>query len=284
MRPFVKALAGLRSRRARRSRRCRGWVDDGSLRTTLLGADRTARSGAVVAALRDGAGVDGVLDTVIHAVSDRMLRYDTDGEFDFADDFGWLDITHGLTYAAATRWHHDRTVDGGERQRHPDLVRLVMFTAFLAQWTGRHEWHTGVGDEHEVEPLGPDLVSYGAELQRTSLLDGTTAFIVHAHAVKTSRAAVGRGAADGFASTARRDGTVHGRAEARTVRRGDRRAVDRLPQRSHRSATAANVGAPVPEHRCRPSRRVQSAALSTSVRDRSRWHVSGSLVGDRPSA
>ena len=64
-----------------------------------------------------------------------------------------------------------------------------MYTAFLAQWTGRHEWHVGVGDEHEVEPLGPDLVTYGNELQRTSLLDGTTAFIVHAHAVKMSHAA-----------------------------------------------------------------------------------------------
>ncbi len=117
-----------------------------------------------------------------------MLRYDTDGEFDFADDFGWLDITHGLTYAAATRWHHDRSMDLG-RGTTPDLVRLALYTAFLAQWTGRHEWHTTVGHEHQVEPLGADLVTYGRELQRTSLLDGTTAFIVHAHAVKTSRAA-----------------------------------------------------------------------------------------------
>ncbi|MET0911334.1 MAG: hypothetical protein ABWZ99_17855, partial [Ilumatobacteraceae bacterium] len=70
-----------------------------------------------------------------------------------------------------------------------ELLRLAFFTAFLAQWTGRHEWHTGVGDEREVEPLGSDLGTYGRELQRTSLLDGTSAFIVHAHAVKTSRAA-----------------------------------------------------------------------------------------------
>ena len=125
---------------------------------------------------------------MIHTVSDRMLRYDTNGEFDFADDFGWLDITHGLTYAAATRWHHDRTVAEHGRPS-ADMVRLAMFTAFLAQWTGRHEWHTGVGDEHEVEPLGADLVTYGEALQRMSLLDGSSAFIVHAHAVKTSRAA-----------------------------------------------------------------------------------------------
>ena len=188
MRPFVKALAGHDLTELAELPVLVDWEDDGSLRSTLLGADRGSTVPAVVAALRAGAGIDGVLDTAIHAVSDRMLRYDTAGEFDFADDFGWLDITHGLTYAAATRWHHDRTVEEANGSA-PDLVRLAMFTAFLAQWTGRHEWHTGVGDDHEVEPLGPDLESYGAELQRSSMLDGTTAFIVHAHAVKTSRAA-----------------------------------------------------------------------------------------------
>ena len=38
-------------------------------------------------------------------------------------------------------------------------------------------------------PLAATRLAYGDELQRQSLLDGTTAFIVHAHAVKTSRAA-----------------------------------------------------------------------------------------------
>ena len=33
------------------------------------------------------------------AVSERLLRYDVSGERDFHDDFGWLDITHGMTYA-----------------------------------------------------------------------------------------------------------------------------------------------------------------------------------------
>jgi hypothetical protein len=111
-----------------------------------------------------------------------MLRYDPDGERDFHDDFGWLDITHGITYANAARWHH---------RHHPsaDTVRLALFTVFLAHYTGRHEWHTAVGPTAEVEPRSTDLRTYGEALQRESLLDGTTAFIVHAHAVKTSRAA-----------------------------------------------------------------------------------------------
>ncbi len=182
-----------------------GWLDDGGLRELLLGSDRRAVAGGVSAALRNGAGVDGVLDTVISAVSDRMLRYDHAGEFDFADDFGWLDITHGLTYASAARWHHDRSIEAGDGTT-PDLIRLVMFTAFLAQWTGRHEWHTTVGVPEHVEPLGSDIVGYGDELQRASLLDGTTAFIVHAHAVKTSRAAAREAIRTG--STASLDATA----------------------------------------------------------------------------
>jgi hypothetical protein len=117
-----------------------------------------------------------------------MLRYDVAGERDFHDDFGWLDITHGLTYANAARWHHGRALESGLGTG-PDHVRLALFTAFQAQWTGRHEWHAGVGERADVEPLSDDLVAYGDALQRDSLLDGTSAFIVHAHAVKTSRAA-----------------------------------------------------------------------------------------------
>ena len=161
------------------------WRDDGTLRDVLLGSDRTAALTAAVDVLRAGAGVHGVLDTVVEVVSERMLRYDPAGEFDFHDDFGWLDITHGITYANAVRWHHDTS----ELSAPADVLRLALFTVFQAQWTGRHEWHSEVGSRVAVDPLADDVVTYGEALQRDSLLDGTTAFIIHAHAVKTSRAA-----------------------------------------------------------------------------------------------
>jgi len=190
MRPFMKTLAGVDLEALAAVDADEAWVDDGRLASALLGSDRTAPVQAVAEALRAGAGPHGVLDAVVDAVSERMLRYDVAGEFDFDDDFGWLDITHGLTYANAVRWHHDAALDEG---RDPgvtdDLVRLVFFTAFLAHWTGRHEWHTTVGERASVRPLSTDVFEYGDGLQRRSLLDGTTAFIVHAHAVKTSRAA-----------------------------------------------------------------------------------------------
>ncbi len=160
-----------------------GWADDGRLSSALLGGDRTEAALATGAAFAGGAPIDSVLDVVVSAVTERMLRYDPAGEFDFHDDFGWLDITHGLTYAHAARWHAtDRPVT-------PDLIRLVLWTAFLANWTGRHEWHSGVGQRAEVESRSSDLLAYGRSLQHEALLDGTTAFIVHAHAVKMSVAA-----------------------------------------------------------------------------------------------
>ena len=54
---------------------------------------------------RNNRTVAEIAQVVVDAVSERMLRYDTVGELDFHDDFGWLDITHGITYANATRWH-----------------------------------------------------------------------------------------------------------------------------------------------------------------------------------
>jgi hypothetical protein len=68
-------------------------------------------------------------------------------------------------------------------------VRLALWCVFLAHWTGRHEWHTGVGEPVSVDLGTTDLVAAGEALQRRALDDTTTAFIVHAHAVKTSRAA-----------------------------------------------------------------------------------------------
>ena len=159
------------------------WVDDGRLMRALLGDDRTEAAKAAGAAISSGAGVEAVLDSVTLAVSERLLRYDPDGERDFHDDFGWLDITHGVTYSNAVRWHLD-----GETVT-PDHIKLVLWTVFLANWTGRHEWHTGVAPRAEIEPRSDDLATYGRSLQHDALLDGTTAFIVHAHAVKTSVAA-----------------------------------------------------------------------------------------------
>jgi nitrite reductase/ring-hydroxylating ferredoxin subunit len=182
MRPFMRALAGT-DLHALASRPVDGtWSDDGSLLATLLGNDRKAIVPAVARSMETGAGVDGVLDVVVRAVAERMMRYDLSGERELLDDFGWLDITHGLTYANAARWHHHMTPG-------PDTVRLALFTAFLAQWTGRHEWHTRVAERDNGRSFSGTVAEAGQALQREALLDNASAFIVYAHGIKTSRAA-----------------------------------------------------------------------------------------------
>ena len=119
---------------------------------------------------------------------------------------------------------------------HPDTVRLALWSVFLAQWTGRHEWHTTVGEPAVVDLGTPDLVAAGEALQRQALGDTTSAFIVHAHAVKTSRAAARGGGADGVVASAGGRGPVHRRAEAGTLRGGDGR-----PARSTSSAAGSNA-------------------------------------------
>lgn len=181
-RPFMRSLGGEDLKALSTLPVDDRWEDDGTLLAILLGDDRRAIVPAVATALRSGAGVDGVLDVVVQTVGERMMRYDTAGERDLLDDFGWLDITHGLTYAHAARWHH-RLSPG------IDTVRLAMFTAFLAQWTGRHEWHTYVADRDDGRSFAGSIVEAGEALQREALLDNASAFIVYAHGIKTSRAA-----------------------------------------------------------------------------------------------
>ena len=188
MRPFTKALAAIDLAALCEIDVDPAWSDDGMLRAALVAdGDRTGPIRAAVSALHAGAGIPGILDAVSLAVSERMLRYDTSGEFDFHDDFGWLDITHGLTYANAVRWHSSGRLD-------PDVMRLALWCVFQAHWTGRHEWHTAIGevDQMDLDVTGDEpnaLLAAGEALQRRALTDGTSAAIVHAHAVKTTVAA-----------------------------------------------------------------------------------------------
>jgi hypothetical protein len=190
MRPFMRALAGIDLASLAELPVDDEWRDDGTLLATLLGSDRTAIVPAVVGSLHAGAGIDGVLDVVVQTVGERMMRYDVAGERDLLDDFGWLDITHGLTYANAARWHNHASPG-------PDTLRLAMFTAFLAQWTGRHEWHSRVAERADGRSFAGSVGEAGEALQREALLDNASAFIVYAHGIKTSRAAAREAARTG---------------------------------------------------------------------------------------
>jgi len=180
------------------------WVDHGQhLRSAMLNSDEAPIDAAVAAAL-DGAGVPGILDTVTLAVSERLLRYDPSTDFDLDVDFGWLDITHGLTYARAARYLWDR-------QPCEAAARLALFTVFLCHDTGRAERWSGVDhptpdftsapgdvagavldgkpDDAVAHALHADPHTAGQALVRASQMDRSGAFIVAAHVIKLAQAA-----------------------------------------------------------------------------------------------
>ncbi len=131
--------------------------------------------------LLDGASVDDLLDDVVMATSERMLRFRESDDLDLHDDFGWLDMTHGITLANAARWQW-RHAPG------PGSLRQVLFAVWLAHWTGRHEWHTSIGPRRETTLVG-SLTDLAADVIHSSLVDRTGSFIMTAHAIKTSVAA-----------------------------------------------------------------------------------------------
>lgn len=219
MRPAVRALAGidLEALAAAPGPDATGW-SAGAQPLTELAAELRGASEAPIAlaaaAVLGGAGIDGLLDAVVDAVSLRLLGHDTALEHLHADGrerFDWLDITHGLTTAEAARWAW--RVDPG-----PHTARQALWATWLLFDTGRAERRQGAappapvdrfeprfsadpaaelaaavterrGDDAVAIALGSDREAVGETLARAALADGAGSFIVLAHLVKTTEAA-----------------------------------------------------------------------------------------------
>ncbi len=213
MRPFLRALerADLASRWQREVDP--EWAGRDRLVDVLLGTDHAAAVAAAIAGLDEGAGIVGLLDAVSLAASHRLLRHD------FAHErrpdlsgYGWLDITHSLTYPNAARWAW--TTDPGEH-----TARLAMYTVFHVVDGGRSAVDLGPVTQRSAagEPkrslaesmaLGDASASVAAAfdepggevakaLVAASLDDRSGALIVVAHHVKAARAAICESAATG---------------------------------------------------------------------------------------
>lgn len=173
--------------------------------------DHDAPMDACVEAAIGGAGVEGLLDAVTLAASHRLLRHDLDVEFDHTEPFGWLDITHALTYSNAARWAW--RIDPG-----PHTARLALYAAWLAHDSGRSErrhggyttpaWQPAPADIRKaVCRLDSDVAVAAAlagtvddvhdQLIRAAFDDRSGAFIVVAHLVKTAHAAAHEARATG---------------------------------------------------------------------------------------
>jgi nitrite reductase/ring-hydroxylating ferredoxin subunit len=190
-------------------RRATGWRHD-TLVAALLD-DHDAPMEGCIAAVCAGAGVQGLLDAVSIAASHRLLRHSLEVEFDHEEPFGWLDITHALTYSNAARWAW--RVDPG-----PHTARLALYAAWLAHDSGRSErrhggyttptWMPTPADIRKaVRRYDPDVAVAAAlagtveevhdSLTRAAFDDRSGAFIVVAHLVKTAHAAADEARATG---------------------------------------------------------------------------------------
>lgn len=182
MRAFVRAMGGTDLPSLADLDPDPGWADSGRLRTALLGRQADEVVAAVTSALHAGSGVEGLLDTVVSVGAHRLARFDHTVETDPSEDFGWLDLSHVVTYANATRWAW--RADPG-----PDALRLACWAAFLAHYAGRRGYREiPQGAEHE-QARAPEADLTPSALCRDALGDRAGSLIVAAHLIKTTAAA-----------------------------------------------------------------------------------------------
>lgn len=185
------------------------WPGRQRLVDRLLGSDQVAAGAAALAALDEGAGIVGVLDSVSIAAGQRMLRHDLAFEqHPDVSGYGWLDITHSLTYANAARWAW--AADPGAH-----TARLAMYTVFHVVDGGRYAtvdttpavgraeisldeaMATGAPSAAVAAALAEPGAAVADALVRASLDDRSGALIVVAHHIKTARAAIRESEATG---------------------------------------------------------------------------------------
>jgi nitrite reductase/ring-hydroxylating ferredoxin subunit len=187
-----------------------GGFDQLGYRRALTDGSPQDAVAALVAALESGAVVTAVIDATGRAAAERLARFDIELDLDDTNDWGWLDVTHTLTYLNALRW-------AWSADPSPQVLRGLFHAAWFVQWTGQFdERNTGPGrgrpqphltqDATEVHRAivrrDPDAAvalvdGYSgprAELERSLIRaaaeDHSTAPIMVAHVVKTARAAV----------------------------------------------------------------------------------------------
>lgn len=162
---------------------------------------------ALVIALEGGADVRHVIDETGRAASERLARFDIELDLDDTNEWGWLDVTHTLTYLDALRWAW--SVDPA-----PEVLRGLFHAAWFVQWTGQFDERNGSGrpSPHATEDANdihaaivgrdPDaavaLVDGFAgrredlehALAKAAAEDHSVAPIMVAHVVKTAQAAI----------------------------------------------------------------------------------------------
>ena len=187
-----------------------GGFDELGYRRALTDGSPEDAAGALVRALESGVPVTAVIDATGRAAAERLARFDIELDLDDTNEWGWLDVTHTLTYLNALRW-------AWSADPSPQVLRGLFHAAWFVQWTGQFdERNPGPGggrpgphptqDAAEVhgaivnrDPEAAVAMVDGytgprAELERSLIRaaaeDHSTAPIMVAHVVKTAQAAV----------------------------------------------------------------------------------------------
>ncbi len=182
-----------------------GFDAPGFVATVMTGAPEDA-FGALQAALEAGTPVPRLIDATITAAAGRLARFDIDLDTDDTNEWGWLDVTHTLTYTDALRWAW--SVDPS-----PEVLRGLFHAVWFVQWTQQLDarQHTepapfATDDASEVlaavrrrDPEGAVATVTGysgpeaalqAAVAQAAAEDNSVSPIMVAHTVKTTRAAI----------------------------------------------------------------------------------------------
>jgi nitrite reductase/ring-hydroxylating ferredoxin subunit len=211
MRAFLREWAGAApdlDRVARGAGHGAGPFDQAGYRRALTDGSPHEAFTALAGALTGGAPVTAVIDATGRAAAQRLARFDIDLDLDDTNEFGWLDVTHTLTYLNALRW-------AWSADPSPQVLRGLFHAAWFVQWTGQFDQRDpaparppghrtdDAGQLHRAiarkdpEAAVAAVAGYSgprADLERSLIKsaaeDHSTAPIMVAHVVKTAQAAV----------------------------------------------------------------------------------------------
>ena len=196
--------------------------DEAGYRRALTDGSPEDAATALIGALEGGAAVRGVIDATGRAAAERLARFDIDLDLDDTNEWGWLDVTHTLTYLNALRW-------AWSADPSPQVLRGLFHAAWFVQWTGQFDDPSPGAREGRPRPHQTDDASQlhraivrrdpeaatalaggytgpREELERSLIQaaaeDHSVSPIMVAHVVKTARAAVDESRALGDGPTA----------------------------------------------------------------------------------
>jgi nitrite reductase/ring-hydroxylating ferredoxin subunit len=184
-----------------------GAFDETAYRRAMLDGSPEESFGALRTALESGVAVRRLIDQTSRAAAERLRRFDIDLDLDDTNEWGWLDVTHTLTYTDALRWAW--SVDPS-----PQVLRGLFHAAWFVQWTGRldvrdpappplaHATEDADDVFRAIVARDPDAAvalvegyegpadRLEAALGRGAAEDHSVAPIMVAHTVKTAQAAI----------------------------------------------------------------------------------------------